>query len=96
MAYVTRYAPDQPVMTGDVLLELAQSHKLATLKRSFKYDIGLHDAIKVSQEDIENMGDTLKSILFYIPTNAYREAIELADERGVLIPNPGWLEKPQR
>jgi hypothetical protein len=89
---VQRYSPDNPVMTGETLLDLAQSHKLASLKRSFSYDIGVHDKIKVTEEDIEIMGDTLKSIVFYIPTNAYREAMELARERGVLIETSRWLK----
>lgn len=89
--YVEKYSPNNPIMTAEVLLELAQSHKLATLKRSVKYDLGTHDQIKVSSEDIEIMGDTLKFTVFYIPAIAYRQAVELARDRGVLIDCPDWL-----
>lgn len=83
--YVEKYGPDQAIMTGAVLLELAQSHKLYSMKRHFSYDIGTHDKIKVSREDIENMADTLKFIVFYVPCVAYREAEEIARARGVFI-----------
>jgi hypothetical protein len=89
---VDRYSPENPVMTGETLLDLAQGHKLAELKRSFGHDIGTHDKIKVTEEDIENMGDALKSIVFYIPVNAYREAMLLARERGVLTATSQWLK----
>jgi hypothetical protein len=89
--YVDRYSPENPIMTGETLLDLAQSHKFHSIRASFKHDIGLHDTIKVTEEDIEVMAESLKGVVFYIPVSAYREAMELARERGVLIETARWL-----
>lgn len=45
----------------------------------------------VTQEDIEIMADTLRHV-FYVPTCAYREAVELAKEEGSLRIEANWLE----
>jgi hypothetical protein len=78
-------------MTPEVLLELAQSHKYQEVKRSFPQDIGLHSRLVVTQEDIENMGETLKMIVFFVSPAIIRGAIELAKEKSVLGVNPNWL-----
>jgi hypothetical protein len=53
-------------MTPEVLLELTQSHKLETLKAAFNHDIGTHDRIRVTEKEIEIMGETLKMIVFFV------------------------------
>jgi hypothetical protein len=78
-------------MTPEVLLELTQSHKLYSMKASFKYDIGLHNDIGVSEEEIEIMGETLKSVVFFVTPAIMRGAMELARDKGVLIKSPRWL-----
>jgi hypothetical protein len=78
-------------MTPEVLLELAQSHKYQEVKRSFPQDIGLHSRLVVTQEDIENMGETLKMIVFFVSPAIIRGAIELAKEKSVLGVESNWL-----
>jgi hypothetical protein len=78
-------------MTPEVLLELTQSHKYQEVKRSFQQDIGLHSKLVVTQEDIENMGETLKMIVFFVSPAIIRGAVELAKEKSVLGVNSNWL-----
>jgi len=78
-------------MTPEVLLELTQSHKYQQVKRSFPQDIGLHSRLVISQEDIENMGETLKMIVFFVSPAIIRGAVELAKEKSVLGVNSNWL-----
>jgi len=78
-------------MTPEVLLELTQSHKYQEVKRSFPQDIGLHSRLVISQEDIENMGETLKMIVFFVSPAIIRGAVELAKEKSVLGVNSNWL-----
>jgi len=77
-------------MTGEVLLELTQSHKYQQIKGSFQKDIGLHSRLLVTCGDIENMGETLKMIVFFVSPAIMREAIELAREKGVLRIENTW------
>jgi len=78
-------------MTPEVLLELAQSHKLYTMKASFKHDIGSSSAILVTEEEIQAMGETLKMIVFFVSPHIMRSAMELARDEGVLVNPPRWL-----
>jgi hypothetical protein len=78
-------------MTPEVLLELTQSHKYQEVKRTFPQDIGLHSRLVISQEDIENMGETLKMIVFFVSPAIIRGAIELAKEKSVLGVESNWL-----
>jgi|HubBroStandDraft_1064217.scaffolds.fasta_scaffold80799_5 hypothetical protein len=78
-------------MTPEVLLELTQSHKYQEIKRTFSQDIGPHNRLVVSQQDIENMGETLKMIVFFVSPAIIRGAVELAKEKSVLGVNPNWL-----
>lgn len=78
-------------MTPEVLLHLTQSHKYQEVKRTFPQDIGLHSRLVISQEDIENMGETLKMIVFFVSPAIIRGAIELAKEKSVLGVNSNWL-----
>lgn len=78
-------------MTPELLLDLTQSHKLYSLKPVFKHDIGLHDLIQVTEEEIAIMGETLKSIVFFVSPAIMRDAMVLARARGVLISPSGWL-----
>jgi hypothetical protein len=78
-------------MTPEVLLELAQSHKLYSMKSTFRHDIGLHNDIRVSEEEIEAMGETLKAVVFFVSPAIMRGAMELARDKGVLIKSPRWL-----
>jgi hypothetical protein len=83
-------------MTPEVLLELTQSHKLETLKRSFNHDIGLSSALLVTEQEIEAMGETLKMIVFFVSPAIMRSAMELARVRGVLLQPSGWLNHGNR
>lgn len=78
-------------MTPDVLLDLTQSHKLHSMKRAFKQDIGSHNHILVTEGDIEIMGETLKMIVFYVSPHIMRCTMELAQSKGVLIKSARWL-----
>ena len=78
-------------MTPEVLLELTQSHKGQTMKAAFRYDIGLHRDLLVTEEEIEAMGETLKMIVFFVSPAIMRSAMELARDKGVLIKSPRWL-----
>jgi hypothetical protein len=78
-------------MTPEVLLELTQSHKYQEVKRTFPQDIGLHSRLVISQQDIENMGETLKMIVFFVSPAIIRGAIELAKEKSVLGVESNWL-----
>jgi|SRR5579863_2777741 len=82
-------------MTGEVLLELTQSLKYQQAKRSFPKDIGLHSRLMVTQEDIEDMGESLKMIVFFVSPAIMREAIELAREKGVLRIESTWACPPR-
>lgn len=79
-------------MTGEVLLELAQSLKYQQVKCTFPDDIGLHSQLRVTQEEIENAGEALKGLVFFVSPAIIREAIELAKERGVLRLESNWLK----
>jgi hypothetical protein len=83
-------------MTPEVLLELTQSHKLETFKRSFNHDIGLSSALLVTEQEIEAMGETLKMIVFFVSPAIMRSAMELARSRGVLLQPSGWLNHGNR
>lgn len=83
-------------MTPEVLLELTQSHKLQTLKATFKHDIGLSSALIVTEDDIAAMGETLKAIVFFVSPAIMRSAMELAHVRGVLLKPSGWLNHGNR
>jgi len=78
-------------MTPEVLLHLTQSHKYQEVKRNFPQDIGLHSRLVITQEDIENMGETLKMIVFFVSPAIIRGAIELAKEKSVLGVESNWL-----
>jgi len=80
-------------MTPEVLLELTQSHKFQEVKRSFPQDIGLHSRLIVTQEDIENMGETLMMIVFFVSPAIIRATIELAKEKNVLGVSADWLHE---
>jgi len=80
-------------MTGEVLLDLTQSLKYQQVKRAFPEDIGLHSRLIVTQEDIENMGEALKGLVFFVSPAIMREAIELAKEKGVLRFESNWLKE---
>jgi hypothetical protein len=90
--YVEAYT-DQKIMTAEVLLELTQSLKGQQVKRAFNDDIGLHSALMVTQEEIENMGEALKMIVFVVTPSVMREAMYLAQKRGVLILTRHWATK---
>ncbi len=79
-------------MTGEVLLELTQSLKHQQVKRTFPQDIGLHSKLLVTQEEIEDMGETLKMVVFFVSPAIMREAIELAKEKGVLRLEANWFK----
>lgn len=83
-------------MTPEMLVELTQSHKLQTLKAAFKHDIGCHDKIQITEEEIAIMGETLKAIVFFVSPAIMRDAMILAHARGVLIPPSGWLNHGNR
>jgi len=82
---------NQREMTPEVLLHLTQSHKYQEVKRNFPQDIGLHSRLVITQEDIENMGETLKMIVFFVSPAIIRGAIELAKEKSVLGVESNWL-----
>jgi hypothetical protein len=82
---------DVKEMTPEVLLQLTQSHKLQTMKVAFKNDIGLSSDIRVTEEEIEVMGETLKMTVFFVSPAIMRSAMELARDKGVLIKSPRWL-----
>jgi hypothetical protein len=82
---------NQREMTPEVLLHLTQSHKYQEVKRLFPQDIGLHSRLVITQEDIENMGETLKMIVFFVSPAIIRGAIELAKEKSVLGVESNWL-----
>ncbi len=79
-------------MTPEVLLELTQSLKHQQTKRTFSQDVGLHSHLLITQEDIEDMAETLKMIVFFISPAIIRETIELARDNGVLRDNSNWLK----
>lgn len=79
-------------MTGEVLLDLTQSLKYQQVKRAFPEDISTHGRLLVTQEEIENMGETLKMIVFFVSPAIMREAIELARDKGVLRFESNWLK----
>ena len=79
-------------MTPEVLLELTQSYKLQAMKNAFKKDIGCHYDIRVTQEEIETMGETLKMVVFFVSPAILRATMELAQEKGVLIEPARWLQ----
>lgn len=79
-----------------MLLELTQSHKLQTMKATFKHDIGLSSALRVTEQEIEVMGETLKAIVFFVSPAIMRSAMELARVRGVLLQTTGWLQHGDR
>ena len=83
-------------MTPEMLLELTQSHKLQTMKATFKHDIGLSSALRVTEQEIEVMGETLKAIVFFVSPAIMRSAMELARVRGVLLQTTGWLQHGDR
>ena len=83
-------------MTPEMLLELTQSYKLQTLKAAFKHDIGLSSALRVTEEEIEAMGETLKAIVFFVSPAILRATMELAHVRGVLLKPSGWLQNGNR
>lgn len=68
-------------MTPELLLELAQKYKFEQIRRKRKNAVGVN---KVTRDDIENMGETLKMIVFFVSPAIIREAIDLAEVRGVL------------
>jgi hypothetical protein len=68
-----------------VLLGLAQSHKLYTMKSAFKHDIGSHNSVLVTAEEIEIMGETLKMVVFFVSPFIMQSTVELARSKGVLI-----------
>jgi hypothetical protein len=72
-------------MTPEVLLELTQSHKLHTMKKTFKNDIGLATDLLVTEEEIEIMGETLKMVVFFVSPAIMQSTIWLAHDKGVLI-----------
>jgi hypothetical protein len=78
-------------MTPEVLLELTQSHKLQTMKGTFKHDIGLHRSLLVTEEEIVAMGETLKGVVFFVSPHIMRSTMELARSKSVLIETPRWL-----
>ena len=47
--------------------------------------------VLVTQRDIEIMGDTLKAEFYYVSTCVYREAVVLAQDKGVLAAENSWL-----
>jgi len=80
-------------MTPEVLLQLTQSHKYQEVKRSFPQDIGLSSRLVITQEDIENMGETLKMLVFFVSPAIIREAVLLAKEKSVLGVESDWLKE---
>ena len=84
------------MMTPEVLLELTQSHKLNTLKATFNYDLGLARELRVTEEEIEAMGETLKMIVFFVSPAIMRDAMELAHQKGVLLKPSGWTKHGYR
>jgi hypothetical protein len=80
-------------MTPEVLLDLTQSHKFQTLKGSLKDGSNrTHDDILVTEQEIENMGETLKMVVFFVSPAIMRSAMELARDKGVLLQSPRWLK----
>ncbi len=55
---------NQREMTPEVLLDLTRSHKLHQVQRALPHDLSLHGNLQVTQEDIEDMGETLKKAHF--------------------------------
>jgi hypothetical protein len=72
-------------MTPEVLLDLTQSHKFQTLKTAFKHDIGCHDRIRVTEEEIVIMGEALKMVVFFVSPAILHSTMVLARDRDVLI-----------
>jgi hypothetical protein len=78
-------------MTPSLLLELTQCYKFEQIKRTFATPI-LHVELLVTQEDIENMGETLKMIVFFVSPAIIRGAIDLAKVKNVLRIESNWLK----
>lgn len=83
--FATPYAPKQQILTEELLLALTQGHKHATVKRAFVPVSLLPTEIKVTEEDIEIMADSLKFTAYYVPAYVYAETMKLAHTRGVLV-----------
>jgi hypothetical protein len=82
---------NQREMTPEVLPHLTQSHKYQEVKRLFPQDIGLHSRLVITQGDIENMGEAVKGLIFFVSPAIIRGAIELAKEKSVLGVESNWL-----
>lgn len=89
-------ALNTPVLTAEILLELTQSLKYQQVKRAFNEDIGLSSKLVVSQEEIEDMAEALKFTVFYVTPACMREAMYLADRRGVLRMERDWVPGRKR
>lgn len=81
-------------MTPEVLLQLTQSYKYRRTKHAFLNGINvIHNDMMVTQEEIEDMGETLKMIVFFVSPAIMRSAVYLAKERSRLILDRGWLKE---
>lgn len=80
-------------MSPEVLLDLTQSLKYQQIKRVFKQDIGSSNRLVVTQQDIEEMAEALKGIVFFITPSVIRGAMLLAQENSVLAVNSSWLKE---
>lgn len=71
-------------LTGEMLLRITQNIKAGQVSRGLKPGMHIrHNEVCVNRRDIEVVADALKSYVFFIPTNSYNEAFELAQKEGV-------------